>query len=231
MNTPVSTGRVYIDNRERGRIGRTIKYFGEENTEIQQLKTGDFQYSKDRNNDIDVAVEFKTAPDMISSIIDKRVFRQVKRMRTEFPNHRVLVLGNPVNHIDIMQKKAKSEKWFNFDFTLDQWFGAYTSLEQVTKVEFANNFRQCLQLMDLTFKKCTDEKNRSYLYNEKPSENTVVNYLSNVQGIGLKTAELVCEELSLNSLEELLGLQRDDLLSIKGIGVKTTDLIIGAVVG
>lgn len=221
---------VLVDSREGKRIPQTIKYFGADRTEIKQLPTGDYCYIKDtKENNIDVAIEFKTAPDMINSIQNKRIFRQVRRLRTEFPNHYVIVLGNIVNYIEVMQKKARTTKVFNFDFTIEQWLGAYSSLEQVTRVLFANNFNQCLKLMDLVFKKCTDEKNRNYLYNEKISENPVTNYLASIQGIGFKTAEKVSNELEMNNLYDLLEIERENLLNLKGVGDKTTDLIIQSI--
>jgi ERCC4-type nuclease len=232
LKTPLSEGKILIDNREGKRIPKTINYFGTKNTQIKKLNTGDYCYiNNTKTEEIDVAIEFKTTPDLIHSIQDKRIFKQVRRLRIGFPYHYVLVLGNPSVYIDVMQKKAKDTIGFNFNYTKEQWYGAYTSLEQVTKILFATNFQEALTIMDLMFKKCTDEKNRDYLYNEKLSTNAVVNYLSNIQGIGYKTAEKISNELGLDSLVELVKIDRKDLINLNGVGEKTSDLVIRAICG
>jgi len=206
-----------VDSREpKWRINPVIDFFGSQNVVVGLLETGDYIY-KDL-----VCVEYKTASDMVSSIIDKRIFNQVKRMRTEFPYHYVLVEGNMVETI------VKLQQELGVKFSVVTWDGVYSSLNQVTDFIFANNIKHACHLMKLHFTKCLDGKNRDYTYLEKYN-NPAITYLSCINGVGYNTAEIVANKLEIKSLNDLLTLNQENLTTIKGIGVKTADKILGAI--
>jgi ERCC4-type nuclease len=217
-------GKIRIDNREGKRKQKVIDFFGSENCVVEQLTTGDYIY------DDKVCIEYKNVKtDLFSSITNKRLFRQVSRMIQEFPIHYILIQGKPIEHVIKMQMKKKKNPGINWDFTVKQWNGAYTSLCQVTQVVFANNLTHAILLMNLLFKKSTDNKNRVYNYMEK-FQNPAVTYLSCINGIGQSKSELICESLELQTLNDLLSLNNEDLLNVKGIGKKTVDKILGAII-
>ena len=65
----------------------------------------------------------------------------------------------------------------------------------------------------------------------KKVNNPVVNYLNSIKGVNLKTSKLICGELKLNCLNDLLKISKDDLISIKGIGENKSELILKAIKG
>lgn len=214
---------IKIDSRENKRIQPVREFFGYENTTVAQLPTGDFIY------DDKVCIEYKNVKtDLFSSLINKRLFRQVARMVQEFPIHYVLIQGDPIKHILKNRSKYRKEHPRYLHFTTDQWDGAYTSLQQVTQVVFVYNFQHAIQIMNLLFKKSTDNKNRVYHYMEK-FPNVAMTFLSCQLGIGEKTAKLVCDELGLDNWKDLDRVKREQLVNITGIKNKKADLIMEAI--
>lgn len=221
-------GKIYIDSRERERIVSAQKYFGHDNTEIKQLDVGDYIYKPNDSDKCCVCEVKQVHTDLFTSIQSRKLFRQVADMVLEFPIHYLLIVGNPEEEIirnTIIKNKNPNYYW---NFTLEQWDGAYTSLQQVTQIVFAYNWERALKTMQLLFKKSTDNKNRIYNYLDK-TENTAYNYISTIKRIGPSTAELVCEELGLKTWKDLDNLNRTDLLDIKGIKNKKADIIMNAI--
>lgn len=170
--------------------------------------------------------------DFITSVKDGRVFRQVSRMEDSYENHAVIIVGNPIEYIheenkkaNIIRKKNRRSK-YRFNFTVKQYNAVYVSLQLVTNVFVVDNFQQALQVIDFFFSKSVDGKNRLHVNPEKPSKNTALNYLNNIPDIGKKTATLICEELDLNTLEDLFRLNMENLTSLPKIGDKTAKVIL-----
>lgn len=215
--------KIFIDNREGKRKQQVIDFFGSQHCQVCQLRTGDYVF------DDKVCIEFKKVEtDLFSSILNKRLFRQVSRMVREFPIHYVLIQGDPIEHIVKMQMLKKKHPQIKWNYNVKKWNGAYTSLMQVTSVVFAKNLKHAIHLMNLMFAKSTDGKNRVYNYMDK-YDNPCVTYLSCIQGIGEKKAETIADCLGLNTLQDLLCLDNDSLISVDGIGNKTADKILGAI--
>jgi ERCC4-type nuclease len=211
--------KILIDNREsQERIQKVREFFGYHQTEVTQVLVGDYIY----NNE--VVVEYKTASDMVHSIMTNRIFKQVSRMRRDFEHHCLLVEGNLVEYIIETQIKKQIPLFFR----VEQWNGFYTSAMQVMKILFANNLNHAIRLMNLFFKKTTDNKERHYNYLEK-YDDVVITFLSSIQGVSYNTGKLVKDSLELESLNDLLELNEEKLTSIKGIGHKTSDKILGAI--
>ncbi|MBS3119548.1 Hef nuclease, partial [Candidatus Woesearchaeota archaeon] len=78
---------VFADHREKG--SGAIKELLELNVELklEQLAIGDYILSKR------VAVEFKTVQDFVNSLIDGRLFEQVKSIKESFPKPLIMVEG------------------------------------------------------------------------------------------------------------------------------------------
>nr|WP_302578292.1 ERCC4 domain-containing protein [Methanobrevibacter arboriphilus] len=218
-------GKIYIDSRERERIVSAQKYFGHDNTEIKQLDVGDYIYKPNDSDKCCVCEVKQVHTDLFSSIESRTLFRQVADMVREFPIHYLLIVGNPEEEIirnTIIKKKNPNYYW---NFTLDQWDGFYSSVCQVTSVVFAYNWERGLKTMNLLFKKSTDNKNRIYNYMDK-YDNQAATYMACKKGVGQKTAELITNELELETLKDLLSLEKDTLLSVKGIGEQKAELIM-----
>ncbi len=221
-------GKVFIDSRERERIDFAQKYFGYNNTEVKQLDVGDYIYKPNDSDRCCVCEVKQTHTDLFSSIQSRQLFRQVADMVRVFPVHYLLIVGNPEEEIIKNMVIKKKNPNYHWNFTLEQWDGAYTSLQQVTRVVFAYNWKRALSLMDLLFKKSTDGKNRVFNYNPKLTTQAAT-FLACKKGVGQRTAELVTSELELETLEDLLCLSKDNLLSVDGIGDKKADLIMEAI--
>ncbi|MBF4468824.1 MAG: hypothetical protein ISP01_05400 [Methanobrevibacter arboriphilus] len=222
-------GKVFIDSHEGGRIQPTIDYFGKDNTHVQQLPYGDYIYISEEGKEVGVEVK-QVHTDLFTSIQTRQLFRQVADMVLNFPIHYLLIIGNPEEEIirnTIIKKKNPNYYW---NFSLEQWYGFYSSVTQVTSVIFAYNWELGLKLMELEFKKSTDNKNRIYNYNPKLSTQAAT-FLACKKGVGQRTAELVTSELELETLEDLLCLSKDNLLSVDGIGDKKADLILNGIRG
>lgn len=222
--------KISIESREGVRIQPTVDYFGKENTIVEQFDYGDYIYTPPNNEkDKRVGIEVKQVhTDLFTSIQSRKLFRQVADMVLEFPIHYLLIVGNPEEEIirnTIIKKKNPNYYW---NFTLEQWDGAYSSLQQVTQIVFAYNWERALKTMELLFKKSTDNKNRIYNYLDK-TENTAYNYISTIKRIGPSTAELVCDELGLETWRDLDNLGKDSLLNVNGVGDKKADLIMEAI--
>lgn len=221
-------GKIYIDSRERERIVSAQKYFGHDNTEIKQLDVGDYIYKPNDSDKCCVCEVKQVHTDLFTSIQSKKIFEQIRGLVENFPIHYLLIIGYPEEEIirnTIIKNKNPNYHW---NFSLNQWYGFYSSVTQVTSVLFAYNWEQGLKLMELLFKKSTDNKNRLYNYMPK-YENTAKTFISCKKGIGENTAELVTSELGLETLNDLLTLNKDNLLSVNGIGDKKADLIMEAI--
>jgi ERCC4-type nuclease len=83
---------LLVDDREPPKIMELLAEFCVIPIEIKRLSTGDFVCD-------DVVIERKNIRDFFSSIIDKRVFEQKKRLIKEFPHHYILVSGS-INDLD-----------------------------------------------------------------------------------------------------------------------------------
>lgn len=78
---------IFVDHREKG--SAVIKHLLASNVsvELRQLTIGDFILS-DR-----VCIEYKTIPDFVNSILDKRIFEQAKALKQRFERPIIIVQG------------------------------------------------------------------------------------------------------------------------------------------
>ena len=88
--------RVIVDYREKP--SGIIKHLAKHNidVELKQLLVGDFIIqTKDRNNNIiNLCIEKKTQEDFLSSIIDKRLIKQLIDMKDHFQNQLLIIEGS-----------------------------------------------------------------------------------------------------------------------------------------
>lgn len=222
-----------IDSREKNsRIVSARSFFTDLDytVEVCQLPVADFVF------DGKVAVEFKTPSDMIQSIIDNRVFKQVENMK-QYPFSYVLVVGNVAEEIN--NRNARNY-WNSTNqlrtFTVRNWLGALARLNVESKVLLVDNNQQAWMLLDFLVKKLLD-KNPKVKGVSKPSvtlSDSVATFLSCIyvndsQRIGIKTAVTIREYLHLESLSDLLKVSEKDLLKVKGVGKQTAKAVMKAI--
>lgn len=231
---------LLIDNREsKTRINSALNYFightqmedgkykGNGNVaKVSTLPVGDFVF------DNKVIFEYKTANDIISSIIDGRVFRQVEKMK-QYPFSYVIIVGNVAQTINERNENYWNRRNQVKQFTVRNYLGALARLQVESKVIHVDNNQQCWTVMDFIVQKLLDE-NPNVRGVDRPKvtlSDPIATFLSCIyinenSRLGIKTAVMIREYLHLESLSDLLDVKYEDLVKVKGVGVKTAKKIM-----
>lgn len=220
--------KLSIDNREsKSRIQSATQFFQDKySIETGSYPVGDFIF------DNKVCFEYKTANDIISSIIDKRVFRQVERMK-QYPFSYVIVVGNVAKTINERNESYWNRKNQIRQFTVRNYLGALARLQIESKVIHVDNNQQAWTIMDFIVKKLLNN-NPNIRGVDRPKatlSDPIATFLSCIyindsQRLGIKTAVMIREYLHLESLKDLLDVTYDDLIKVNGVGVKTAKKIM-----
>lgn len=195
---------------------------------VRQLPIGDFIFDKK------IVYEWKTASDMIQSIMDGRVFKQAKRMR-QYPYHYVIVVGNVFDEI-----KARYSDWENphyaryrkkgqKTFSVNNYIGGLATLYEQDSVIHVENEHQAFTIMYYMSQNIL-KKDKQAKEVDKPvckMTDAVSTFLCCIDGISVKTALLIKNHLKLETLEDLLEVTYLDLISIKGVGKVTAKKVMG----
>lgn len=220
--------KLQIDNREsKTRISSATQYFQDNyEIEVDSYPVGDFIF------DSKVVFEYKTANDIISSIIDGRVFRQVEKMK-QYPFSYVIIVGNVAETINERNASYWNRRNHYKQFTVRNYLGALARLQIEGRVIHVDNNQQAWTIMDFLVKKLLD-KNPHISGVDKPKvtlSDPVATFLSCIyindsQRMGIKTAVMIREYLHLESLRDLLDVKFEDLVKVKGVGVKTAKKVM-----
>lgn len=220
--------KLQIDNRESNtRISSACQFFDDDyDIQVGSYPVGDFIF------DDKVVFEYKTAPDIVSSIIDGRVFRQVERMK-QYPFHYVIVVGNVAEHINERNANYWNRRNQVKQFTVRNYLGALARLQIESRVIHVDNNQQAWVIMDFLTKKLLDD-NPNVRGVDRPKatlSDPIATFLSCIyindsQRLGIKTAIMIREYLHLESLNDLLQVTYEDLVKVKGVGSKTARRII-----
>jgi len=220
--------KLQIDNRESNtRINSARQFFdGSYDIEVGNYPVGDFIF------DNKVVFEYKTAPDIVSSIIDGRVFRQVERMK-QYPYSYVIVVGNVAEHINERNANYWNRRNQVKQFTVRNYLGALARLQIESRVIHVDNNQQAWTIMDFITKKVLDD-NPNVRGVDRPKatlSDPIATFLSCIyindsQRLGIKTAIMIREYLHLENLRDLLAVTYDDLVGVKGVGSKTARRIM-----
>ena len=220
--------KLQIDNRESNtRISSACQFFDDDyDIQVGSYPVGDFIF------DDKVVFEYKTAPDIVSSIIDGRVFRQVERMK-QYPFHYVIVVGNVAEHINERNANYWNRRNQVKQFTVRNYLGALARLQIESRVIHVDNNQQAWVIMDFITKKLLDD-NPNVRGVDRPKatlSDPIATFLSCIyindsQRLGIKTAIMIREYLHLESLNDLLQVTYEDLVKVKGVGSKTARRII-----
>ena len=219
---------VTIDSREKGRIPYAKKFFHEYYPLQAQMLVGDFMFESE--NGECVIFEYKTMKDFLASVIDDRIFEQVKRMNEEF-KWSFLVIEGTIDDLNKENKRRMIQKNTGKPFSLNQFYGTIARLNCYTTVVQCHNQAQAFNFMEKQALKIFDTEPLVKHF-KKDSDNPVLNYLVGIPNVGYKTAELVVNEFGINTLMDLIAfVENADLTTINGIGEKTANLIEKNVLG
>lgn len=219
--------KLKIDNRESNkRIESARQFFESYDIEVGSYPVGDYIF------DDKVVFEYKTANDIISSIIDNRVFRQAERMK-QYPYSYIIVVGNVAETINERNANYWNRRNQVKQFTVRNYLGALARLQIESRVIHVDNNQQCWTIMDFLTKKLLD-KNPNVKGVDRPKatlSDPIATFLSCIyindsQRLGIKTAVMIREYLKLENLSDLLSVTYEDLVKVKGVGSKTAKRIM-----
>lgn len=232
--------KCYIDVRELKRIDLFKEYCEDKaldfDIQTMKLSSGDFVFEK---NNKTVAFEYKTSQDLISSIVNKRVFDEIYRCSCDYNYSYLLCESN----YEYAMNQINYSTHYKFDNR--QLQGAFARIRCYCPIIEAKNpnniygnkkdkiaYKYCFDKMVLQVQKCLDG-NTPYL-REKHSikdKNPAVSLLVFCSGISLATAKKIAKQLNITTIQQLFNLTTDDLTSIKGIGNKKAEQILNDLVG
>lgn len=222
--------KLYIDNRELdSRMESAMRFFQDDYTiETGSYPVGDYIFNKR------VVFEYKSADDMIGSVIDGRIFKQVEKMK-QYPFHYVIIVGDVAGTIN-----ERNQNYWNRgnkvrQFTVKHYLGSLARLNIETHVINVDNNQQAWNVMKFLVEKLLKD-NPNVKGVERPRailSDPVASFLSSIyvndsQRLGIKTAVTIREYLHLESLSDLLDVTYDDLVGIKGVGKKTAKAVMEA---
>lgn len=213
-----------IDDREDGkRIESAMKFFNENDVQTKQtrLPVGDYLFNDK------LVFEWKTPSDFVSSIMDRRIFKQTQRMR-QYPFSYIIIVGNVYQYLK--NQYFIREKTSLKEFTMKNLLGALATLLEHDKVIMVENKNQAFTIMTYLAKNILAKDKHEPI--EKPvckMSDSVGTFLCCIDTISTKKAILIKEHLRLESLRDLLEVTKEDLVGINGIGSKTADKIIGGI--
>lgn len=210
-----------VDDREKGsRVESALKFFNEEGfqTKKERLPVGDYLFDKK------LVFEWKTPNDLVGSIMNKRLFKQIQRMR-QYPFSYVIIVGNPFEYLKeqyYIRKKTTLQ-----EFTVKNLLGAIATIVEHDNLIMVDNEHQAFTIMSYLAKNILTKDNHEPI--DKPvckMTDAVGTFLCCIDTISTKKAILIKEYLQLECLRDLLNITKEDLTNIKGIGGKTADKII-----
>ena len=211
---------VLIDDRELKRIDYAMEQYAPFNPLKCHLVDGDYIFVGD--NGVQVCIEYKTGPDFLNSINSEthHLHNQVYNMTRDFEYTFVMV-----QCADIMQELDDLYYSSGVSMNLQQINGAIAEFNTESTVLFAQTQYQAFDLMMRMAGKIIRQKPLRYKYGRK-STNSALNYLSAIKGLD-NNAEVICRTLNLRTLTDLMKLDKNRLLEVKGIGEKKATKIIG----
>ena len=186
--------------------------------EITHLEVGDYHYIlKDGRK---VVFEYKTGADFLKSIRDGHLHNQVYDMATTYDWHFIMVCVGSWNQLF---KELYYRAGVEYD--MDDVMGAIASFNRFTTVIVMHTRRECFDMMLRQARKIEQDKLLAPK-TPKKNKNSAVNYLLGLHQMGDETVKSIIDAFNPTSLQDLLDLTKEDLVSINGIGNKKATMIL-----
>ena len=215
---------VWIDDREQSRVKPAYNFFNkldDYKVYVMELPIGDYVFKGD--NGITVAFEYKTVEDYLGSLADNRVFNQALDQSNNFDYHFIIIVGTQTELSNLISKKARYTGRY---ITLKEYYGSFGSLLNVTSIIQVPNQNHAFQCMESTARHCIDMKPVLKRFPKSRGTPALRLLANNINGIGYITAEKICDKWDLESVNDVLGLDFDDLVMVDGVGDKTASNIL-----
>ena len=210
---------VVIDSREQNNPHRfqiAKDYFTEHGCKVKvsQEPTGDYVF------DDQVVFEFKTFADFMGSITDGRLWNESQKQMENYPIHFVVIHGTNRDYAEAFQYNGLEHKHIT---------GAIARLNTYTKViRGTGTLQDTFELMRCTAEKCLDDKTLCRQFGTK-SVNVAFNFLAYcVDDIKGERAKTIVNFLKLETLQDLMELNKARLMEVPGIGEVLSDRILTA---
>ena len=217
--------KVFIDSREQSRIKQASEYYAKHGltVEVQELPIGDYLFTDGSD---EVVFEFKTIADFISSIQDNRVFNEALNQAENYNHHFVVIQGDESTRAKCLAFTKNYRP-----VTIFQYHGAIASLNRYTTVleSYSSFIDEAFYKMLVQTRKCLSDKPIVRKFPKKTS-NPAFNYLSGcIRGVNYKKANAIVNTYQLESLSDLMKLNKEDLMNVDGIGENTAEKILEAI--
>lgn len=230
---------LFIDNREQGRVESATDYFSPfadiDSVSVKQLDYGDYIF---KNKGLSCGFEYKTSSDFLSSILNKRVFRECIGLKKTVDYPFLIVEGN----IDYAKNKLYWSTQQSVSY--EQIDGAIYRLRCILPVIIITNplvpsDKKDDDLELLCFKEMYNQQKKAVslktvYYNEyisKKHRNPAISLLMMQNGISLKLAQSIANTLNLKNQQDFLKLTVEELQKVPKIGEKKASKIIEQIKG
>jgi ERCC4-type nuclease len=212
--------KIQISDKELKRIKPAKTYYADDSVNVEHLEVGDYIF------DDQVVFEYKTFDDFCTSIIDNRIFNESVKQAERFQYHYVIIeLGS----YNLNIRAALTDRNYRAPVKIPpaSMYGVFARLNSYTTVIVVNGgMRKCFNVMRLQAVKCLDDKlliPRGRFKEVSPA----LNFLCNcVYGVNQVKAQSITRELGVTTLKDLLDMEYDDLIQVKGIGPKSAKKIL-----
>lgn len=224
---------MLVDSREQDRIAYAQKRCRAWNwdCEVKELQIGDYICGN-------TVFEYKTVIDFIASMYDGRLKREAINQANNYPYHFVLIVGDiamGVKQYQFWLKNSEVARKSHYgdvcNFHETQVLSAIASLCTYTTPLMVITQKDAFNLMKRVMEKCNDTNKTLVIPVEKMSRNPCFNFIRGIPRISDKRANAIVDGLELTSLRDLIRCEREDFLSIRGIGDSLADEIMKAING
>jgi Fanconi anemia group M protein len=198
---------IIVDHREKSPV---VKYLSSRCMVNQEtLPVGDYVLSER------VCVERKSCEDFLRSLMDRKIFHQVKHLAENYELPILIIEGEDL----YSQHEISANAILNAVISLTLDFG--------THVVFTKDpYETTLVLMEMAKREQQKEKKEIPVRGSKPTMNLKENQRFIVEGLPNISATLAERLLThFGTVETIITASREDLMAVRGIGKKTADEI------
>ena len=214
---------IKIDSREKyTRRQDAIKYYRSihDNVSVEELAVGDYIF----NNK--VVFEYKLLPDFVKSVKSGRIYNQDRNQSNNFKYHFIIIVSKYNQRMNYFNKLIYSgQKYLFFDEKM--FFDSISRLNTFTTVIQVPNEYEAIRVMRIQAKKCLELEVMGK-FNEK-SENPAYNWLLSIKSIDRHIVNLIVNHLDLYTLNDIMDLDKSDLLNLDEIDDITAERIMKSI--